>query len=84
MSKNSPCTTHHCAATGCGRRIPTTQLMCSDHWSALPAKIKTNVYSWFGAKMRGVQGADRKANEAATEAINWLDKRKTPQMKLFR
>jgi hypothetical protein len=37
--------THECPATGCGREVRITMLMCSTHWYMVPSPLRTAVWN---------------------------------------
>lgn len=48
---------HECFHLPCKRVVPDNMLMCGQHWAQLPAELKSEIYSAYYAKQRGVEGA---------------------------
>lgn len=61
---------HRCPATGCGVHMPTSLLMCRQHWALVPKPLQRAVYTaWAGGKGAGSEG-HRQAIDAAIQAVN--------------
>ena len=41
--------THYCPAPGCALRVPNHKLMCPNHWSLVPEKLRLEVLRTWNA-----------------------------------
>lgn len=61
---------YDCAILGCGRRIPTSQLMCREHWFMVPKPVRDRVNAawWLTPDWRALENPEYMA--ARQEAID--------------
>lgn len=63
---------HHCHWPGCAKQVPPAMWGCSAHWFALPAGIRSRIWSTFkpGQEVNGTPSAAY--IEAANAAQTWI------------
>lgn len=62
---------HCCAAEGCARQIPGDLLMCIEHWRAVPAALRREVYAAWSDRIlsRDEYLAVRRHFDAVQQAV---------------
>lgn len=57
-----------CFADGCERNVPTSMLMCREHWSQVPRDIQDEVYAAYRERRRQGDGLTRRHSKAMMAA----------------